>query len=247
MTDDIRPLGQARTALPSAPYANGTQNPWPADRWGHQFVAPWGGAKLASIAQQGAYFTATNATLGTAITGTAAPTAFSATVALMSLYNSAAAGGKDIVLDYLHLQPKAAGTNGTNFLYAMSGDRINRYSSGGTAVTPVNPNMLSDATSLATLNVGALTAAAAGTSVRRLAHGQLRTVIKVIGDSYLFTFGDTSQKLAGIPLEGTTQAALVIPCPPVIIGPGCSWLFHEIAASQSVAATWEFSMGWWEA
>lgn len=205
------------------------------------------GGKLTPLADEGTYFTATNATLGTAITGTAAPTAFSATVALMSMYNSASAGSKKrIYPDWLLLSPKAAGTNGTNFSFAMSGDTVNRYSSGGTAITPVNPNMDSSTASVATMYVGALTATAASTSVRRLAHGILRTVIKVIGDQYLFVFGDGAPRLAGIPLEGTTQAALIIPCPPVVIGPGQSWLFHEIAASQSVAATYEFSMGWWE-
>jgi hypothetical protein len=72
-------------------------------------------------------------------------------------------------------------------------------------------------------------------------------VIKVIGDQYLFTFGQaTLPNYGAVALEGTAQAAINIPCPPVVIGPGCSWLFHEIAASQSVAATYEFSAGWWE-
>lgn len=245
MATDFRSLGVVNRSLPGASTDN-QQATVRLSRFNETVVQAALGAKLTPLADEGSYFTATNATLGTALTGTAAPTAFSATVALMSLYNSAATGGKSIYLDWLLLSPKAAGTNGTNFSFAMSGDRINRYSSGGTAITPVNPNMSSDATSLATLHVGAITAAAAGTSVRRLAHGILRTVIKVIGDQYLFTFGGSQPALAGIPLEGTTQAALHVPCPPVVLGPGHSWLFHEIAAAQSVAATWEFSMGWWE-
>lgn len=245
MGTDSNTLGAVNRSLPSVSTDN-TQAQMRLDRYGSPIVSTLLGSKLYPVADEGQYFTATNATLGTAITGTAAPTAFSATVALMSLYNSATTNGKRIYLDYLMLSPKAAGTNGTNFSYAMSGDRVNRFSSGGSAITPVNVNMDSDAVSLATLNVGAITAAAAGTSVRRLSHGILRTVIKVIGDQYLFMFGNASPSLAGIPLEGTLQAALVIPCPPVVIGPGHSWLFHEMAASQSVAATWEFQMGWWE-
>ncbi len=244
--DNVFPQGNARRILP-ATTVEGGQVPSRHTVYGEQHAMLVGGGKLDAMADEGTYFVATNATLGTALTGTAAPTAFSATVALMSLYNSSAVGsGKSIHLDWLLLSPKAAGTNGTNFSYAMSGDRINRYSSGGTAITPVNPNMGSDATSIATMYAGAITAASASAAVRRLNHGILRTVIKVIGDQYLFRFGDASPSLAGIPLEGTTQAALSIPCPPVIIPPGSSWLFHEMAASQSVAATWEFSMGWWE-
>lgn len=241
--DNVFPYGYSGafpTATPSGAVAP-RNSPY-----GERHVTLAAGGKLDQAAIDGTYFTATNATLGTALTGTAAPTAFSATVALMSLYNSAATGGKSIILDWLLLSPKAAGTNGTNFSFAMSGDRGNRYSSGGTAITPVNTNMLSDNTSVATMYVGAITATAASSSVRRLAHGIARTVIKVVGDQYLFRFGDASPTLAGIPLEGTTQAALTIPCPPVVIGPGCSWLFHELAASQSVAATWEFQMGWRE-
>lgn len=246
MPDDIRTLGVVSRVLPGI-NQDGTQATVRLGRYGDQYTHSVTGSKLDCLANEGSYFVATNATLGTALTGTAAPTAFSATVALVSLFNAAATGGRRIHLDWLLLSPKAAGTNGTNFSFAMSGDRINRYSSGGTAITPVNVNMDSDTTSIATMNVGAITAAAAGPSVRRLHHGILRTVIKVIGDQYLFTFGNASPPVtSGIPLEGTLQAAVHTPCPPVIIGPGQSFLFHEIAAAQSVAATWEFACGWWE-
>lgn len=245
MTDEVRNLGVVSRALPGI-NQDGTQAPIRVGRYGDQYVHSLTGSKLDGLANEGAYFVATNATLGTAITGTAAPTAFSATVALVSLFNAAAAGGKRVHLDWLLLSPKAAGTNGTNFSYAMSGDRTNRYSSGGTAITPVNTNMDSDTTSITTMYVGAITAAAAGASVRRLDHGVLRTVIKVIGDQYLFTFGSSVPAMPGMPLEGTLQAAIHTPCPPVVLGPGQSFLLHELAAAQSVAATWEFSCGWWE-
>lgn len=243
--DIVFPRGYARRSLPGQSVEGGQADDR-MSRYGERYTQALLGSKLAPLADEGSYRVATNATLGTAITGTAAPTAFSATVALLSLYNGAAAGGPRVYLDWLLLAPKAAGTNGTNFSFAMSGDRVNRYSSGGTAIAPVNPNMDSDAVSIATMYAGAITASAASPAARRLAHGALRTVIKVVGDQYLFRFGDASPNLAGIALEGTTQAALQIPCPPVVLGPGHSFLFHEIAASQSVAATWEFSMGWWE-
>ena len=245
MTDDVRSLGVVGRALPGINQDN-TQAPVRLGRYGEQVVQAITGSKLDGLANEGSYFTATNATLGTPLTGTAAPTAFSATVALMALVNNASAGGKRIHLDWILLSPKAAGTNGTNFSFAMSGDKTVRYASGGTAITPVNPNLDSDAATVAQLYVGAVTASAASTSVRRLNHGTLRTVIKVIGDQYLFTFGSSVPALPGMPLEGTLQAAIHTPCPPVILGPGHSFLLHELAASQSVAATWEFSMGWWE-
>lgn len=246
--DIVTVQGQAQRTLPGPQVDNALQ-PFRTTRYMEPQVRAITGAKMDALADEGSYFVATNVTLGTPITGTAAPTAFSATVALLSLYNSLTAStspSKRIYLDWLQLEVRAAGTNGTFFQFAQSIDAGNRYGSGGTAVTPVNPNMDSAAASIATLNVGALTATAASAGVRRVKHGQIRSVIKVIGDVYLFTFGQSSPALAGMVLEGTAQAMIPIQCPQVVLGPNQTFLLHEVAASQSVAATYEFSMGWWE-
>lgn len=245
--DQVFSNGLANRELPGA-QANNTFQPVRTSRYMEQFIQSVTGSKMTALADEGSYFVATNATLGTAISGTAAPTAFSATVSLLSLYNtvvSGAAGAKNIYLDWIQLEVRAAGTNGTNFLYAMDVDTGNRFTSGGTAITPVNPNILSSATTISTLNFGAITSPAAN-NVRRVKHGQIRSVIKVIGDVYLFTFGSAVAPTAGMVLEGTAQAVIPVHCPPVVIGPNSTFLLHEIAASQSVAATYEFSMGWWE-
>jgi len=246
--DFVNAQGLANRELPGA-QANNTLQPVRTSRYMETYSQLMGGSKLAALSEEGSYFTATNATQGTPISGTAAPTAFSATVALMSLYNTAvqgASGAKNIILDYIQLEVRAAGTNGTNFLYAMSLDAGNRFSSGGTAITPTNSNMGLTTATGATLNVGALTATAASSGVRRPKAGQVRSVIKVVGDVYLFLFGQSTASFAGMPLEGTLQAMIPIHCPPVTLGPNTTFLLHEVAASQSVAATYEFSMGWWE-
>lgn len=249
--DIVTVAGNPQRELPG-PTVNGT--PGQAMRTGRymeQYVHALGGDSVNTLADEGAYFVATNATLGTAISGTAAPTAFSATVALMSIYNSIAASaapGKSIFLHWIQLEIRAAGTNGTSFQYAMSVDTGNRYSSGGTAITPVSPNIgntASSSTSIATVNFGALTATAAN-NARRIKHGQLRSVIKVVGDVYLFVFGRGLPSAPGMVLEGTAQAFIPVMCPPVVLGPNSSFLLHEVAPSQSVAATYEFSAGWWE-
>lgn len=240
--------GNPQRELPG-PQVNGVIQPFRASRYMEQLVQIAGAGKTGLHAQEGTYFEATNATLGTAISGTAAPTSFSATVALMSLYNSLLATtspSKRIELDYLKLEVRAAGTNGTSFQFAMSIDAGNRFSSGGTTVTPINPNMDSASASIATLNVGALTATAASASVRRACHGMIRPVIKVIGDCYLFTFGQSHASAAGADIGGTNVQLIPVHCPPVILGPNQTFLLHEVAPSQSVAATYEFSMGWWE-
>lgn len=246
--DFVNAQGNTQRELPGA-QTNNTLQPFRTSRYCEMGVQSVLGSKMHMLAEEGTYFTATNATLGTAIAGTAAPTAFSATVALLSLYNTAvqgSAGAKSIYLDFIRLEVRAAGTNGTNFLYAQSIDAGNRFSSGGTAITPVNPNIGLTTTSGGTLNFGALTATAASASVRRVSHGQIRSVIKVIGDTYLFTFGNSSPMATGMVMEGTAQATIPVHCPPVVLGPNTTFLLHEIAASQSVAATYEISMGWWE-
>lgn len=242
--------GNPQRELPGA-QTNGVIQPLRTSRYMEPYVHALGGDSVNQFADEGSYFTATNATLGTPLSGTAAPTAFSATVALMSIYNSiaaSAASGKSIALHWLQLEIRAAGTNGTSFQYAMSIDTGNRYVSGGTLITPVSPNIgnaASAAASIATVNFGAITAAAAN-SARRIKHGQLRSVIKVIGDVYLFVFGRGQPVAPGMVLEGTAQAFIPVMCPPAVLGPNSSFLLHEIAPSQSVAATYEFSAGWWE-
>lgn len=244
MTDQVSNYGNAVTTSLPGRAAENSSMAMRTSEYGEQYAVLHAGAKMHAAAKEGSYFVATNATLGTPITGTAAPTAFSATVALVSIYNGSAT--KSLFLDYLRLYPKAAGTNGTNFSYAISLDRVNRWSSGGTAITPVNVNVSSDVASNATVYCGAITAAAASAYVKRFSHGTLRTVIKVIGDVYEWRFGDSATPSMGMAMEGTTQAFVPVRCAPLVIPPGCSMLLHEAAASQSVAATYELELGYWE-
>lgn len=246
--DIVTVQGSAQRALPGAQVTNALQ-PIRTSVYMEPYVQLVGGGKTTQLADEGSYFVATNATLGTPISGTTAPTAFSATTALLSLYNSLTATSspsKRIYLDWIQIEVRAAGTNGTSFQYAQNIDAGNRFTSGGTPVTPANPNMDSATASIATLNFGALTTTAASAAARRIRHGQIRSVIKVIGDVYLFTFGQSNPALAGMVLEGTAQAMVPIQCPPVVLGPNQNFLLHEIAPAQSAAATYEFSMGWWE-
>jgi hypothetical protein len=205
------------------------------------------GSKMWGLADEGSLFVATNATLGTAIVGTTAPTAFSATVGLMTIFNNnTVASGKRLYLDEICLEVRAAGASSTQFSVAMSIDGIQRYSSGGTAITPINPNMDDGTVSAATVNFGALTCAAASTGVRRLWHGQVRTVIKVVGDRYRFRFGDSATPNIGMIMEGTAQAEIVLNCPAMVLGPQQTFILHEIAASQGTAAQYEFVARWVE-
>jgi hypothetical protein len=237
-------FGLANRALPS-PILDTTSGIMRISRYGETEVQAVTGSLLHGLADEGSYFVATNPTPGTAIGGIAAADGLDDLEALIFLRNGSS-NDKRIYLHYILLQVAAAGTNGTNFAFAMKGDKGNsRFASGGSSITPVNVNMASSRTSgIDRLQFGAVVPTAATSEARLLHHGLVRTVIKVIGDKYLFTFGgSTPPQISGIPLEGTTQANINIPCPPVVLDPGDSFLFHEFAASQTVAATYQFSMG----
>jgi hypothetical protein len=249
MTAEMEKLtwGLANRAVP-APINDNVYGPVRVTRYGEMVTAPLVGAKLYPVSDEGSYFIATNATPGTAIAGIAAADGFDDLEALMFLRHSSSSS-KRLYLDWILLQVAAAGTNGTNFGVAMKCDKgTSRFASGGTAITPKNANMASStATEIDKLQFGAVVPTAATAEARLLWHTLLRTVIKVIGDKYLFMFGGSAPPaISGIPLEGTTQASLNYSCPPVILGPGDTFLLHEFATSQTVAAQYQFAMGWHE-
>ena len=240
--DYIYNRGLVNEELPTA----GTDEDWKGlrvNRRGEQMVQP---LDPIALAREGSYFVVTNPTPGTGLIGIAASTAYDAAEAFLHIRNTSTT--KKVHLHYMHLKATAAGTNGTTFGVTMVGDRgTTRYTSGGATLTPVNPNMSSSATaSDVVIKGGPLVTTAASADARILGDYPLRTVIKVIGDSYLFTFGGANPlSVAGVPLEGTTQTAMQIQCPPVVLGENDQFLFHEYAASQTVGAAFTMSLGFW--
>ncbi len=242
--DLVNMWGLTGRALPG-PVTDNQYGPARLTRYGEQVVTSLTGTKMHGLADEGTYFVATNATPGTAIAGIAAADGYDVTETLFYLHN-AATSTKRIYMDFLHLTCAAAGTNGTNFSLAMTTDSVARRSSGGTSITPVEN---SQSAALATVSdacyFGAVVTAAATTG-KLVWHGLLRTVIKVIGDQYTLDFGGASNMVGGNILEGTAQAHVARKVPPVVLGPGESLMVHEYAASQTVAAQYQFSCGWWE-
>jgi hypothetical protein len=226
--------------------ANNTNGPLGSTRRGALHVAPWG-SPASNLAEVGQYFVATNPTAGTGIPGIAAADGINALENLISVYNAdTAAGGKRIYMDYLTLRLTAAGTSGTDLAYVHHIDSTDRYSSGGSAITEVNPNMDSASTSVGTVYFGALVTSAASAQ-RLLGGGVLRVVIGVVGDVYSFSFhgGGQPTNAAGI-INATAPVSMHTNLCPVVIGPGDCWLFQTNASSQAGAISWEFEMGWWE-
>jgi hypothetical protein len=245
MADDVRPLGVVGRALPGGS-SDGNQTTTRYGRFGEQFVLPTGNARH-NMADEGTYFFAQNATIDAATTlaGHAAPV-------LADLYtkpflymrnNSGATSLLRVSLDWIHIQVITAGANGTSDNWAAECDTGAARGSSGTALTAVNPNMQSTATSACTLLGGAVSGAAATASQRKMGHGVFRPAIAITGDKYTFVFGQTPTE-NNVVATATTHH--VIPMPPVVLGPTDQFLLHLYAPSQSAAGVYKVSMGWWE-
>lgn len=241
-SDYIYNRGLVNEELPTA----GTDEDWKGLRVGRRGEQIVQSVDPQWLAREGSYFIATNPTPGTGLVGIAASTAYDAAETFLHIRNTSTT--KKMHLHFLHLKCTAAGTNGTTWGVTMYGDRgTSRYTSGGAALTSVNPNMASSETaSGVSITAGPLVTTAASSSARLLGDYPVRTVIKVIGDSYLFTFGANGlPAVSGVPLEGTTQASIQIPCAPVVLGENDQFLFHEYGASQSVGGAFTMTLGYW--
>ena len=241
--DEYRNCVQVAKTKPGV-RVDGVDAPIRCDRFGAALVQQAVGAKVHTMSDEGSYFVLKNATTGTGIASTAAVTAYSATAPFLVVYNSSTT--ERLYLDYLKLQVTAAGTAGSALWYDMVLDAGNRYSSGGTACTKINPNMDSTATGSITSYAGAVTATSASASVRKVAGGAIRLVIPVLGDQYLFVFGGSAHDGNGLALAGTAITSFVSAAPPIVVGPLCSFLLHLWLPSQSAASSYEYELGLWQ-
>lgn len=199
-----------------------------------------------ALADEGSYFTATNPTAGTAITH-ATTGAFSATAALFCLSNGDSEGGKRIYLDYVNLLVVGTPTTASSAELLITIDNTNRFSSGGSTITPKNVNMDSSTATIATLNFGAVVLTAASGSVRQIHRAKLKTQAApclVAGDVISTSFGGDVMNTGAA--AGSTAQILAQRLGPCIIGGGDSINFHVWYPSVTVAPTFELSMAWWE-
>lgn len=246
-------FGITRRALPS-PIADGTGQQVRVGKYGEQLVIPLTQGTY-GLADEGQYFKATNATIGTGIIH-ALTTSWSATAALFCLRNTDSEGAKRLFLDYVRIitGPTAiAMTAATSIEAAVTIDNTNRHSSGGTAITPVNTNMDSSNATIAALNFGAEVLSAASGSVRLVARAALARRVApamVTGDQFFFNFGAAENPVistVGAAAPATAPMQYAVPMGPAVIGGGDSLNFHLwYPAGATTAPTYEFEIAWWE-
>lgn len=225
-------------------------------RYGDQVVQLIGSGRH-SLADEGSYFVANNATPGTPVAdGAGASTSFSATRAFFLMNNKDSAGGKRIYLDYMRLilgGTAPATTLSLHFAFFL--DYISRdptTATQRTLVTPVNTNGDSGVQSVcqfASFNSSTMTNPAAGANVRQVGRCVLPTSLGIAGDEYLIKFG--GEEIGSYPgmtaIRSAATARVVSQAPPVIIGPGQWFTAHRWWLTETTnIANFEMEVGWWE-
>jgi hypothetical protein len=193
-------------------------------------------------ADEGRYFVATNPTPGTAIAQTI-QASFLATNALCTIFNNNAAGGKRIYLDYIRLIVGTVGASATSCELAAVLDKINRFSSGGSAITPVCSGDGSNNNTGAVINFGAVTAAAAS-AARIVSRITVKPSIQIAKDTYVVKFGAPAGQGSTVP---SAVGIIGQDAPPIVIASQSSLVLHVWNPSNSVTApTYEFEIGYFE-
>lgn len=190
---------------------------------------------------EGALFSAVNPTPGTGIAQTI-QASFLATNGILTLRNNAASANKRIYPKLLRLINTVVGTSTTRSECLISVDSITRYSSGGSAITPLANRNMGDATaSEAVVHFGALTLAAESGAVRRISRFQLRAAIMVQFEEWAIRFGAGE----GDPqtIGGATALAISKNVPAIALGQGHSMQVHLWnPANVTTAPSWELEL-----
>jgi hypothetical protein len=203
----------------------------------------------AFAAKTGSYYRVTNPAFGTGIAQSVV-TAFTAASPLMVFFNQAAVGGASIYMDYIKLICSAAGASSVSGQMALILDTIDRWTSGGTRLSPavgVNSGFGSGG-SKARVDFGAIVSPAAS-AARQLSRDSIKTQASpcwVVGDEVFIKF-DAAGPSPGL-TSGTVTSLYPAPTGPAIIAPGHSLLLYLWNPSNAVTPpSWEVEAGWWEA
>lgn len=198
---------------------------------------------LQALAGEGSYFVCANATVATEIAGHAAPAiADGATKPLLAVYNG---GQRFIYPDRLWLRTDTPNASATETYFTVYVDSSNSRDSGGTSITPQSTRSDSPSATGASVYFGAVVATP--DNARLVGQRQVRSVIQVAEDEYLFSWGYAQDNVSARVTTGTADVHTLTTFPPVAIAPGHSFLLAMICPSGAITA-WdgEFEFGYIE-
>ncbi len=226
-----------------------------------------GSSKIASVwdnsttlADEGSFFVAQNATVGTAVAMTTSVVDDAATQSsthaqaapYIYIQNRGALGdpnGKNVYLRYIKLFSRVgdqAWTSATQVLYSFRGDNTgDRRTTVGTLGAIVNANSGSSNTSVCAISAGAnVTTIPSASAGRVFAHGLIQSSIPLAGSTWIWTFGDPSSP-ASFGYASVINS-LTIPVAPIVIAPGWNLQLDLWATGLAAAPTFEYEIGYAE-
>lgn len=181
-----------------------------------------------------------NPTIGTAIAlGTATATSYVGTAPSILIRNAATAWGKDVIIWSIELSMIATGTGMTDMWIEVHIDTVNRYTSGGSAITGKTLYSQSATTAFTAFNAStAIVASADTTTYTRLFRRKIRTAIPVAGDVYKLVF-DGQYDSGSYVLNSATASIYNIQAPVCVIPPVGTMLIYIFGTGMTVAPTYE--------
>lgn len=241
-------LKVARRKGSTSPAAIGSSPAIRANPQGEAYTNPVHG-KMHAVMDEGSYYQGFNATKLTGVTSHIV-TAFDATKPALMLKNTdspTSSTAKTIYLDFLRMlvtTPPASATALHAYGYV---DDIERRSSAGTLINPACSNPLDGVDQSDTCYVGVPIAVAAGTNIREVLRCCPRSVILVVKDEIIFDFGGERGGTSVSDIAGTTAKRLVVPCAPVVVPPGCTFLLHfALPSNATTALDAEWEIAYWK-
>lgn len=238
----------ARTKPQVIPDGSTPQTGARGGRYGEQVVQNIIPGKQA-LSDEGSYFVATNATVGTGV-AYAIQAAFSDTVAAFVLQNNDSpsnTNAKRVYLDYVRLITTVVPASTTIARYAIKLDNINRAPTAGSALlTSANANADDGTNSIAKVwgfSAAALTVPASSSSARTVANGAIGG-LPIVGDELVIQAGGVDMAAYG---SSATASRKLGVCPPVIVGPQqYAVVYLWFVSNATTALSAEYEIAWWE-
>ncbi len=199
---------------------------------GERYVLPVGNPRQV-LAEEGSYFVCSNATIATELAGHAAPAiGEEATKPLLYVYNGS--NEKFVLPDYVWLRTDTPNASATETYFAVTLTNEQSRDSGGTQLTPQNCRSDNPYSSQATVYFGAVVCTPSAS--RRVGQRQIRSVIQVAEDEYLFSFGAAQALASARVTTGTADVQTLSTFAPVVIAPGGEFLFTMICPTGAATA-----------